>query len=350
MTNEKINLLNFDRPSLRNYFKSLGEKPFHADQIIQWIHQYGHSDFSQMTNISLSLRQHLSEYATIQLPKITRHQVSSDGTQKWLLELSDNNHIEMVYIPEEGRGTLCVSSQVGCALACQFCATGCLGYTRNLTTAEIIGQVWLAVRELSEENGRHDSHVTNIVLMGMGEPLLNLGNVIPALNLMMDDLAYGRSKYRVTVSTAGIVPAMDELAKQSHVSLAVSLHASNDEIRSQLMPINKKYPLSELILACKRFFPENSRQKISFEYIMIDGVNDSLTHARELVKLLEGLPCKINLIPCNSIPTLSYKSSSPETIEAFRHILRKAGFNIITRKRRGVDIDAACGQLVGQSA
>lgn len=344
----KINLLNFDREALRNYFKSLGEKPFHADQIIQWVHQYGHTDFSQMTNISLSLRKHLNEHADIQLPKIVRHQISSDGTQKWLLELSDRNHIEMVYIPEDDRGTLCVSSQVGCALACQFCATGCLGYTRNLTTTEIIGQVWLAVRELSNENDRHDVHVTNIVLMGMGEPLLNLDNVIPALNLMMDDLAYGRSKYRVTVSTAGIVPAMDRLSQESNVSLAVSLHASNDEIRNQLMPINKKYPLSELIPACKRYYPKNSRQKISFEYIMIDGVNDSLTHARELVRLLQGVPCKINLIPCNPIPKLLYKPSSPETIEAFRQVLLKSGFNIITRKRRGVDIDAACGQLAGK--
>ncbi len=347
MVKEKVDLLNFDRLSLRNYFKSLGEKPFHADQIIQWVHQYGHADFSKMTNISLSLRQHLNESAIIQLPKISRTQLSSDGTKKWLLTFDDNQCVETVYIPEEGRGTLCISSQVGCLLGCQFCATGRLGYKRNLSTAEIIAQVWLAVRELSDEDGRHDSHVTNIVLMGMGEPLLNLDNVIPALHLMMDDLAYGLSKYRVTVSTVGIVPAMDELAEKTNVSLAVSLHASNDQIRNQLMPINKKYPLADLIPACKRYYPKNSRQKISFEYIMIKDLNDSLTHARELVKLLKGIPCKINLIPCNPVPMLSYKPSSEEQIEAFRKVLLKSGFNIITRKRRGVDIDAACGQLAG---
>ncbi len=349
MNQPVVNLLNFDRASLRDYFKSLGEKPYHADQIIQWIHQYGYLDFSEMTNLSFSLRQYLNEHAIIGLPKIATSQISQDGTRKWLLTLDDHAAIEMVFIPEEGRGTLCVSSQVGCPMGCQFCATGNLGYKRNLTTAEMIGQVWIAARELSKNLGKHDRQMTNIVLMGMGEPLLNLDNVIPALNLMMDDLAYGFSKYRVTVSTVGIVPGMERLSRESIASLAVSLHAPNDELRSQLMPINKKYPLSQLISACERYFPKGARQKISFEYVMIHEVNDSLILARELVKLLAHLPCKINLIPCNPTDHFPYQPSSYERLEAFRDVLVKAGFNVIIRKRRGVDIDAACGQLAAKN-
>lgn len=348
MTNNKINLLNFDRNSLRDYFKSLGEKSYHADQIIQWIHQYGHAEFSEMTNLSRSLREHLNKNASIVLPLVIKTQCSTDGAQKWLFELEDGAKIETVYIPEDDRGTLCISSQVGCPLACQFCATGCLGFTRNLTVAEIIGQVWFVVRELSTDYKKHDRKITNVVFMGMGEPLLNLEHVLSAIHLLEDDLSYGLSKYRITVSTVGIVPAMDLLSAQSDVSLAVSLHAPNDELRSQLMPINQKYPLAELIPACKRFFKNESRRKISFEYIMIEGVNDSLTHARELVKLLQNVPAKVNLIPCNPVPTLSYQPSSHEQIDAFRLILKKSGINTITRKRRGADIAAACGQLANQ--
>lgn len=343
----KINLLNFDRASLRDYFKSLGEKPYHADQIIQWVHQYGHDNFDEMTNLSRALRSHLAEHAAIVLPKIVTVQISEDQTRKWLLELEDKQLIEMVYIPEDERGTLCISSQVGCPLACEFCATGGLGYKRNLSVAEIIGQVWLAVRELSNDNKRHDRKVTNIVFMGMGEPLLNLEAVLPAINLLEDDLAYCFSKYRVTVSTVGIVPAMDELSKKSDVSLAVSLHAPNNALRSRLMPINQKYPLEELMPACQRFFKDDKRRKVSFEYIMIKDVNDSLTHAKELVKLLAHVPAKINLIPCNPVPHLSFLPTPQSQIDAFRQVLKNAGFNTITRKRRGADIDAACGQLAG---
>lgn len=343
-----VNLLNFDRQSLRDYFKSLGEKPYHADQVIQWIHHYGHANFDSMTNLSRVLREHLTTQAEIKLPKIALVQISEDGTRKWLLELEDGQHIEMVYIPEDDRGTLCISSQVGCPLQCEFCATGALGFKRDLTVAEIIGQVWIAVRALSELEGRHDRKVTNIVFMGMGEPLLNLKAVLPTIAILEDDLTYSFSKYRITVSTVGIVPGMDELAEKSDVSLAVSLHAPNDELRSTLMPINKKYPLSELIPACQRFFKDDARRKVSFEYIMIKGVNDSLTHAKELVKLLSHVPAKINLIPCNPVPSFPFEPTPQPQIDAFRKILQAAGFNTITRKRRGVDIDAACGQLAGR--
>jgi len=346
MPNKKINLLNFDREQLREYFMSLDEKSFHANQVIQWIHQYGITDFSQMSNLSLKLRKHLADCAVVMPPQVEKIQRSKDGTQKWLLRLEDDAFIEMVFIPEEDRGTLCVSSQVGCPLACKFCATSYMGFKRNLTIAEIIGQVWLAVREFSKDSGKHDRSVTNVVLMGMGEPLLNLDNVIPALNLMMDDLAYSFSKYRVTVSTVGIVPAMKKLQKRSDASLAVSLHAPNNALRTQIMPINETYSLDMLIPVCKAYFANEPKRKISFEYIMLNGFNDSIAHAKELVKLVEGISCKFNLIPYNETSFSSYQATPQEKIDVFRDILMRAGITCITRRKRGEDIRAACGQLV----
>jgi len=345
-----INLLNFDRESLRDYFKSLGDKPFRADQVIQWIHQYGYQSFDKMTNLSQALRTYLSEHCVVQPPKVVQEQKSKDGTCKWLFQLEDGAYIETVFIPEDDRGTLCISSQVGCPLNCHFCATARLGFKRNLTVAEIIGQLWVVVRALSEADGRHDRKVTNVVMMGMGEPLLNLENVLPALNLMMDDLAYCLSKYRVTVSTVGIVPGMDRLSEESNVSLAVSLHAPNDELRSQIMPINQKYSVQAVIDACKRFFAKDKKRKVSFEYIMLDGINDRPIHARELVRLLSQLPCKVNLIPFNACPNIPYQSSTPEALEKFRNILMAAGIHTVTRKTRGADIQAACGQLAGAAS
>jgi 23S rRNA (adenine2503-C2)-methyltransferase len=343
--NTKTNLLNFNRADLRDFFHSISEKPFRADQVLQWIHQYGYRTFADMNNLSKTLRTYLDKHTEVKLPKIKKEQVAKDGTRKWLLQLEDDNYIEMVFIPEAGRGTLCISSQVACALGCLFCATGKLGFKRNLTVAEIIGQVWLAVRELSTQSGRHDKAITNVVLMGMGEPLLNFDNVVKAMDIMMDDFAYSFSKYRVTLSTAGIVPAMDKLAKVSAVSLAVSLHAPNDELRNKIMPINKKYPLKELIAACKKYFGKGARRRVSLEYILIKDLNDCPEHARQLVKLLSGLACKVNLIPYNPIAGSAYKKSEPESIEIFRSILLKAGINTIVRKTRGEDIAAACGQL-----
>jgi len=345
----KTNLLNFDRALMREYFAELGEKPFRADQILKWIHQYGLKDFDQMTNLSKKLRAYLNEYAQIQPPKIIKTQESRDQVIKWLLELEDKNYIEMVFIPEKTRGTLCISSQVGCPLKCSFCFTGQLGFKRNLTTAEIISQVWLAARELSEKKSRNDAKITNVVLMGMGEPLLNFDNVITATNLIMDDLAYGLSKYRVTLSTAGIAPEIKKLSKISDVALAVSLHAPNDKLRDQLVPINKKYPLKELINICKNYFGKKSRRKISFEYVLIKDVNDKPQHAKQLVKLLQGVPAKVNLIPCNAKPGSNYQCSTHETNELFRDVLIKAGIHTIIRKTRGIDIDAACGQLVADT-
>lgn len=335
----KTNLLNFDRIKMREYLVSLNEKLFRADQLLKWIHKHGLQNFDQMTNLSKKLRAYLNEHAIILPPKIIKQQTSIDGTVKWLLKLEDDYHIEMVFIPEKTRGTLCISSQVGCPLKCKFCFTGKLGFKRNLTAAEITGQVWLAARKFK---------LTNIVLMGMGEPLLNFNNVIIATNLFMDDLAYGLSKYRVTLSTAGIIPEIEKLSKISDIALAISLHAPNDKLRDQLVPINKKYPLKELMRVCKNYFPKKSRRKISFEYILIKSINDKPEHAKQLVKLLQGVPAKVNLIPCNAKPGSDYQCSTVEAREIFRDILIKAGIQTITRKTRGIDIDAACGQLAGK--
>jgi 23S rRNA (adenine2503-C2)-methyltransferase len=348
MAAEQVNLLNYDEKGLADYLVSLGEKPFRSRQVIQWIHQFGITDFQAMTNLSLSLRQQLAEHACIDLPEVVLHQVSNDGCQKWLLRLAGGSCIETVLIPEEDRNTLCISSQIGCALNCSFCATGHQGFNRNLSTAEIIAQLWIAVRSLSQQNGKHDRKITNVVLMGMGEPLLNFDAVLAAVNLMQSDYAYSLSKYRVTLSTSGVVPAMYEWAKQSNIALAVSLHAANDELRDILVPINKKYPIKELMQACHQHFHDEPRRKIVIEYVMLDGINDSVKDAKQLITILSGLACKINLIPFNPFPQSLYRCSSRETIENFATRLKKAGFIVTTRKTRGDDIAAACGQLAGE--
>lgn len=344
----KINLLGLDRKALQAYFVSVGEKPYRADQVLKWIHFNGVNDFQAMTNISKALRQTLSETAEIAVPQVIYENTASDGTHKWLLRLNDGNCIETVFIPEKTRGTLCISSQVGCILNCDFCSTGKQGFNRNLSTAEIISQLWIAIRKLSQNNGIHDHAVTNVVMMGMGEPLLNFDNVVPALDLMLDDFAYGLSKRRVTVSTAGVVPAMLQLRAATDVALAVSLHAPNDELRNKIVPLNKKYPLKELMAVCREYFKEDKRRSITMEYVMLDGVNDTPQHARQLIKILDGVRAKMNLIPFNPFPHTSYQRSKPEAIDQFRDILMKAGLNTTIRRTRGDNIDAACGQLVGE--
>lgn len=345
---EKLNLLNFNRQDLQDYFVSLGEPAFRATQILQWLHQRGITDINAWSNLSKVLRERLLATCTIALPEIAMEQASKDGTHKWLLRLADGNCIETVFIPEDDRGTLCVSSQVGCALNCSFCSTAQQGFNRNLTLAEIIGQVWVAVRSLAIDGKTHDHHVTNVVMMGMGEPLLNFDNVVKAMDLMMDDFAYGLSKRRVTLSTSGVVPEMQRLSEVSDVALAVSLHAPNDELRNVLVPINKKYPIKQLMQVCKNYFKDDKRRRVTIEYVMLDGVNDSPTHARELIKVLQGVPSKVNLIPFNPFPETLYKRSSNAAIQRFTDILAEAGLVTITRKTRGDDIDAACGQLVGK--
>ena len=332
---------------MRNFCNEQGEKPYRAQQLMQWIHQGGLSDFSTMTNLSKAFRERLIQIAEIRLPEVVSCQKSSDGTHKWLLKLDCGNCIETVYIPEETRGTLCVSSQVGCALNCSFCSTAKQGFNRNLSTAEIIGQVWVAVRLLSEEQGAHDRHVTNVVMMGMGEPLLNFDNVIAAMDIMMDDLGYGLSKRRVTLSTSGVIPDMYRLREKSPVALAVSLHAPTDELRDILVPINKKYPLVQLMDVCRDYFKGDLKRVVTFEYVMLKGVNDQPEHAAQLIKLLRDVPCKVNLIPFNPFPMTQYERSSKAAIDAFRDKLIAKGINTITRKTRGDDIDAACGQLAG---
>ncbi len=341
------NLLDFDEQGLQLFFQELGEKPYRAQQVLKWIHQIGIKDIDMMSNLSKSLRTKLKSIARIDLPEIVFEQLSDDGTRKWLLRLNDGNCIETVFIPEIKRGTLCVSSQVGCALNCSFCSTAQQGFSRNLTVAEIIGQVWLAVRSLSDGSLRHDHTVSNIVMMGMGEPLLNFDNVVKAMNLMMDDFAYGFSKRRVTLSTSGIAPALRRLSEVSEVALAISLHAPNDELRARLVPINKKYPLVELLNACRNYFKGDNRRRITMEYVMLENINDQSEHAQQLIKILEGIPVKVNLIPFNPFPNTIYRRSSFSAIENFKNILMRAGLNAITRKTRGEDIDAACGQLVG---
>ncbi|HHX2610955.1 TPA: 23S rRNA (adenine(2503)-C(2))-methyltransferase RlmN [Legionella pneumophila] len=348
MSQQKVNLLNYNYSQLRELLMAWDEKPFRAQQLFQWIHQVGICDFAQMTNLGKVLRSKLSQLACVDLPEIVACQKSADGTHKWLLKLECGNCIETVFIPEANRGTLCVSSQVGCALNCSFCSTAKQGFNRNLSTAEIIGQVWLAARELSDNHGIHDKKITNVVMMGMGEPLLNFDNVVSAMNIMMDDLAYGLSKRRVTLSTSGVLPEMERLREVSPVALAVSLHAPTDELRNELVPINKKYPLSQLISLCKRYFKDEPRRKVTFEYVMLKGVNDQPEHASQLIKLLHNVPAKVNLIPFNPFPLTQYQRSSQETIDAFQEKLMKHGINTITRKTRGDDIDAACGQLAGE--
>ena len=343
-----INLLNLSKTDLIDFFASLGEPAYRAEQAIQWIHQRGVVDFQQMTNFGKGLRDKLENLAEIKTLEVALEQLSEDGTCKWLFRLADGNAIETVFIPESTRGTLCVSSQVGCALNCSFCSTGKEGFNRNLTLAEIIGQVWMAVRRLAPLGLKKQHTVTNVVMMGMGEPLLNYQPVLEALRLMMDDHAYGLSKYRVTVSTAGVVPMLRQLKADSPVSLAVSLHAPTDELRNQLVPLNRKYPLAELMSVCREYFPPNSKRKVTFEYVMLAGVNDSGVHAKQLIKLLKNVPCKMNLIPFNPFPKTLYKTSSKATVEQFQQLLNSADIPTWVRKTRGDDIDAACGQLAGQ--
>jgi len=342
-----VNLLNYSKTALEAFFTELGEKPFRARQVLQWIHQQDVFDFDQMLNLSKALREKLKTIATVEVPEIAFDQVSIDGTRKWLLKLSCGNNIEMVYIPEHTRGTLCISSQVGCGLNCTFCATGAQGFNRDLTVAEIISQLTIAKRLLANEDPPRT--ITNVVMMGMGEPLLNFDNVVAAMDLMMDDLAYGLSKYRVTLSTSGLVPEIKRLSYTSKVALAISLHAPNNALRNELVPLNKKYPLEELIKACKAYFNDRDEHKryITMEYVMLDGVNDKPEHAKQLAALLEGVRCKINLIPFNPFPMTQYKRSSPERIASFQKQLMIAGYNTIVRRTRGEDISAACGQLAG---
>jgi 23S rRNA (adenine2503-C2)-methyltransferase len=347
MIDSRINLLNLDRAGLEAFFASLGEKPFRARQVLSWIHQRFVTDFGAMTDLSKSLRERLIDVAVIALPKVEYQHNSVDGTYKWLLRLSGGNCIETVFIPEEGRGTLCVSSQIGCVLDCSFCATGRQGFNRNLQVSEIIGQVWLANRALGRDP-KGERIITNVVMMGMGEPLANFNNVVAAMNLMLDDFSYGLSWRRVTLSTAGMVPAIDRLHAVCPVNLAVSLHAPTDELRDELVPINKKYPLQELLAACRRYVAGDRKRAVTFEYVMLAGVNDSLRHARILVRLLRDLPAKVNLIPFNPFPGSAYRCSDIGIINRFREELLQGGIMTITRKTRGDDIAAACGQLAGR--
>jgi 23S rRNA (adenine2503-C2)-methyltransferase len=342
---DNTNLLNFDRKGLESFFAEIGEKSFRATQVLKWIHQTGTSEFSQMSNLSKSLRVRLEETCFIVAPEIVVEKIATDGTRKWLLQMGCGNRVETVFIPENGRGTLCVSSQIGCSLACPFCSTAQQGFNRNLSVAEIIGQLFVAQKQLGDK-----AKITNVVMMGMGEPLLNFNNVVAAMNIMMDDFAYGLSKRRVTLSTSGIVPAIYRLSEACDVSLAVSLHAANDSLRDQLVPINKKYPLKELLEACLHFVESAPRRHITFEYVMLAGINDSDTDARALIKLLKKIPAKINLIPFNPFPGSKYQCSTASRLEQFRSILHRSGMVVTIRKTRGDDIDAACGQLVGKVA
>jgi 23S rRNA (adenine2503-C2)-methyltransferase len=337
------NLLGLDVAGLERFLQN--EKPFRARQVLRWVHQRGEADFARMSDIARELREKLAAGARIEAPRIVGDTLAADGTRKWLLKVDGANAVEAVFIPETRRGTLCVSSQAGCVLDCAFCSTGKQGFNRNLTSAEIVGQLWLANRLLEGER-----RITNVVMMGMGEPLLNLDNVIPALRVMLDDNAYGLSRRRVTVSTAGVVPGMDRLRNECPVALAVSLHAPNDALRDRLVPVNRKYPLAELVKACNRYLERAPRDFITFEYVMLEGVNDSDTHARELVALAGKVRSKFNLIPFNPFPNSGFKRSPPERIRQFAEVLQRAGLTVTTRKTRGDDIAAACGQLAGEVA
>ena len=346
------NLLDLEPAELIRWCGELGEQPFRAKQLQRWIHQFGEADFDAMTDLAKSLREKLKLHATVTAPAIISDSTASDGTRKWLIDVGDGNAVETVFIPEENRGTLCVSTQAGCAVNCRFCSTGKQGFSRNLTIGEIVGQLWMAERTLRREKGitagpKGERQITNVVMMGMGEPLLNYEPTVAALKLMLDDNAYGLSRRRVTVSTSGVVPMMDKLSGDCAVALAVSLHASNDALRDDLVPLNRKYPLAELLAACKRYLEFAPRDFITFEYCMLDGVNDSDAHARELLKLVSDVSCKFNLIPFNPFPASGLRRSGATRIKAFAQILMDAGIVTTVRKTRGDDIDAACGQLAG---
>ena len=344
----KTDLLGMDREAMSAFFESIGEKPFRAGQVMKWIHQFGVSEFSEMTNLSKTLREKLEKVAQVRTPKIVAEQVSSDGTIKWLLEVDNHNSVETVFIPEKNRGTLCISSQVGCALECSFCATGQQGFNRNLENWEIVAQMWVANKALGCKP-KEERRISNIVFMGMGEPLLNVTHTFPVARILMDDFAYGLSKRRVTISTAGVVPAIDKIKAEVDVSLAISLHAPNNALRDILVPINQKYPLEVLMPSLHRYVEGgHSKKHVTVEYVMIDKVNDLTEHAHQLVELVGDLPSKINLIPFNPFPNTDYKRSSNNAIHRFRSILEEGGLNVTVRKTRGDDIDAACGQLAGK--
>ena len=343
----KTNLLNFDLPGLTAHFAQMGEKPFRARQVMRWMHLGGIADFTDMTDLAKSLRHKLLDNAEVKVPDLLIEQKSADGTCKWLLDVGTGNGVETVFIPEDTRGTLCISSQIGCALECMFCSTGRQGFNRNLTTAEIIGQLWWANKALGV-TPKDERVISNVVMMGMGEPLANFDNVVTALSIMLDDHGYGLSRRRVTVSTSGMVSQMDRLKEVMPVALAISLHASNDQVRDKLIPLNKKYPLNQLMAACQRYLVKAPRDFITFEYIMLKGINDAPEHARELIALVKDVPCKFNLIPFNPFTNSGFERSTNERIRVFREILQEAGFVVTVRKTRGDDIDAACGQLAGK--
>jgi 23S rRNA m(2)A-2503 methyltransferase (EC 2.1.1.-) len=345
----KANLLGMTKPQLEEFFESIGEKRFRAGQVMQWIHHFGALEFSAMTNVGKALREKLEAVAEIRPPEIVSQDISSDGTRKWVVRVASGSCVETVYIPQGGRGTLCVSSQAGCALDCSFCSTGKQGFNSDLTSAEIIGQVWIANQSFGTIPGKIDRAITNVVMMGMGEPLLNFDNVVNAMNIMMEDLGYGISKRKVTLSTSGVVPMIDKLAEVTDVSLALSLHAPNDELRNKLVPINKKYPLEMLLDSCYRYITRLGKERVlTVEYTLLANVNDQPEHAEQLIALLKDFPCKINLIPFNPFPHSGYERPSNNAIRRFQDMLHKGGFNVTVRTTRGDDIDAACGQLVGQ--
>ncbi|HEV8443664.1 MAG TPA: 23S rRNA (adenine(2503)-C(2))-methyltransferase RlmN [Steroidobacteraceae bacterium] len=344
---ERVNLLGLPKAELEAFVSELGSKPFRARQLMHWLYKRGESDIAAMTDLAKDFRAELLQRAEVKLPEIVKVQVASDGTRKWLLSGGNGQAFEMVFIPEEERGTLCISSQVGCVLDCSFCSTAQQGFNRNLSTAEIVGQVWLANRELGWKVG-DDRIITNVVLMGMGEPLANFRNVVPAIRLFLDDLGFDISRRRVTLSTSGLVPQIYKLAEEVNCALAVSLHAPTDELRSELVPINRKHNIAELLDACWHYLDEQNGRSVTFEYVMLDGVNDQPGHARQLAQLLRGKPAKLNLIPFNPFPGTNYRRSPQAAIVRFRDELNERGIIATIRKTRGDDIDAACGQLAGQ--
>jgi len=345
---KKVNLMNLTRAQMREFFAELGEKPFRADQLVKWIYHFGEDNFDNMTNLNKKLREKLKSVAEIKAPEVAVEQRSADGTIKWAMQVGDQQ-VETVYIPEADRATLCVSSQVGCALACTFCSTAQQGVNRNLTVSEIIGQVWRASKIIGNFGVTGVRPITNVVMMGMGEPLLNVANVVPAMEIMLDDFAYGLSKRRVTLSTSGVVPALDNLSKMIDVALAISLHAPNDELRDEIVPLNKKYNIKTLIDSVNRYLSVSNANhgKVTIEYVMLDHVNDHVEHAHQLAEVLKNTPCKINLIPWNPFPEAPYAKSSNTRIDRFQKTLMEYGLTVIVRKTRGDDIDAACGQLAG---
>ena len=344
----KTNLLNLTREQMKSFFADLGEKPFRADQVMKWIYHYCVDDFDKMTNVNKVLREKLKQCAEIRAPEVASRQDSKDGTIKFVMRLDGGQEVETVWIPEKDRRTLCVSSQVGCALDCSFCSTAQQGFNRNLTVAEIIGQVWRVCQLIGSYGDTGEKPVTNVVMMGMGEPLLNMNNVIPAMELMMEDYGFGLSKRRVTLSTSGVVPALDAMLGKIDVALAISLHAPNNELRNELVPVNKKYPMEDFLASSRRYVEwSKANDKVTVEYVMLEGINDSMEQAHELAHALRDTPAKINLIPFNPYPGSPYARSSNSRIDRFNKVLQQHGFTVMVRKTRGDDIDAACGQLVG---